>query len=69
MTAAEQHREFGAAVEADGAHVVLQVGREMVALTPEQAQRFMFYMARAAFHSRGVERGPQGHRRLKRVMA
>lgn len=57
MTAADQHREFGACVESDGAHVLLQVGKELVALTPHQAQRFAFHLARAYAHAGKLHRG------------
>jgi hypothetical protein len=45
LTAAEQHHEWGASVEADGNRIILQVGREIVALRPEDARRFAWYLA------------------------
>jgi hypothetical protein len=47
LTAAEQHHEWGASVEADGDRVILQVGRELVALRPEDGRRFAWYLAHA----------------------
>jgi hypothetical protein len=45
LTAAEQHHEWGASVEANGDRVILQVGRELTALRPEDARRFAWYLA------------------------
>lgn len=47
MTAAEQHRLWGVAVEAAGEQVIVQVGKELVALSPGDAQHLAFYLARA----------------------
>lgn len=50
MTAAEQHRRFGASVEVSDGSVVLQVGRgEPKILTPAEARAFMFELARANY--------------------
>lgn len=51
MTAAEQHAEWGASVEPQGEHVLLQVGDKMVALLPDEAQRFAYYLARAYYRA------------------
>lgn len=56
MTAAEQHKEFGACVEAQDDIVILQVGTEMVALSVDQAQRFAYYLARAYYRAGIIER-------------
>lgn len=47
MTAAEQYRVWGVAVEAAGEHVIVQVGTELKALSPGDAQHFAYYLARA----------------------
>lgn len=63
MTAAEQQQKFGASVEADGDHVILQVGKEMVALTPREAQHFAFFLA-TAYNRAGRSGRPHGTWRL-----
>lgn len=58
MTPAQQHHEFGASVEASGEDVILQVGAELVALTPDQARRFAYQLSGAYYRSEliaGVE--------------
>ena len=47
MKAAQQHRILGVSAEASGDRVILQVGKEMIALTPAEARRVMYYLARA----------------------
>ena len=64
MTAAEQFKEWGASVERDGEHVILQVGKEMVALTPKQAQHFAYYLAQAYVQAGTHERTAAGTWRL-----
>lgn len=49
MTAAEQFQRWGACVEPRGDVVILQVGKEMVALTPDDAQGFAFWLAHAYY--------------------
>lgn len=67
MTAAEQHQQWGACVEANDEAVILQVGKEMVALTPQQAQHFAYYLAQAYFTAGQNERTSAGTWKLRAV--
>jgi hypothetical protein len=53
MTAAEQYAEFGCSADDDGGSVIIQVGNDMVALTPRQAQRFAYHLAHAYVQAAG----------------
>lgn len=61
MTAAEQHRLWGVAVEAAGEHVIVQVGTELKALSPGDAQHFAFYLARAYSRAGRSDRSRAGN--------
>ncbi len=51
MTAAQQHRLYGACAEASGDMVIIQVGNAMKALTPKEARAHCKNIARELFRA------------------
>lgn len=49
ITPAAQHKALGACVHADGESVIMQVGNEILAMTPEEARRFIDWLAKAYY--------------------
>ena len=48
-------------VEARGASVIVELGDRSATLTPREAQRFAFYLARAYMRAGGTTRSPAGN--------
>lgn len=53
MTAAEQHREWGVCVDASEGHVVVQVGREIRAVSVHDAHQLAFHLVNAYCRAAG----------------
>jgi hypothetical protein len=48
-------------VEARGERVIVELGDRFTTLTPREAQRFAFYLARAYMRAGGMTRSPGGN--------
>ena len=66
MTAAEQHHEWGASVEASEDKVILTAGRGIAVLTGQQAQHLAFYLANAYLKAGKPERTAGGNLKIAR---
>lgn len=51
MTAAQQHRYWGASAQASDDLVILQVGTSMTTMRPQEARAFVKCLARELFHA------------------